>query len=352
MALLLSLAAGQRLHAQAALLMEEPYGFFGTLNPTGHTAIYFENICADTPVQLRHCLPGEPGAVIARYSGIANKDWIAIPLVPYLYAVEQTNSVPVRVDRAMVDRLRDKYHEEHLLSLGAEIPRGGFLHGGWTELIGVSYERRIYAFRFNTTRAQDDAIIARLNAEDNQTDFDLLYDNCSDFARVLLNQYFPGTFKRSIFPDAGMTTPKQITFKLKRYARKHPETNLQVFEIPQIPGYRHHSHANKSVAESLITTGYAVPIAILNPYLAGGLFVDYLIRGHYNLVPKNRTIIGPDTLEALTSPPMPGENPVSAGILATRAAATPAPEQAAPASAATPGLREVSTEHGADIPKF
>ena len=35
--------------AQAALLMEEPYGFFGTLNPTGHNAIYFERVCAETP---------------------------------------------------------------------------------------------------------------------------------------------------------------------------------------------------------------------------------------------------------------------------------------------------------------
>ncbi len=35
--------------AQAALLMEEPYGFFGTLNPTGHNAIYFARICAETP---------------------------------------------------------------------------------------------------------------------------------------------------------------------------------------------------------------------------------------------------------------------------------------------------------------
>ena len=37
-----------RSHAQAALLMEEPYGFFGALNPTGHTAVYFERICAET----------------------------------------------------------------------------------------------------------------------------------------------------------------------------------------------------------------------------------------------------------------------------------------------------------------
>ena len=52
--------------AQAALLMEEPYGFFGSVNPTGHNAIYFEHICAETPVKLRRCESGEMGAVIAR----------------------------------------------------------------------------------------------------------------------------------------------------------------------------------------------------------------------------------------------------------------------------------------------
>src|SRR5580692_4364519 len=75
-------------HAQAALLMEEPYGFFGAVNPTGHNAIYFERICADTPVKLRRCGPREPGAVIARYEGIDGYDWVAIPLIPYLYSVE------------------------------------------------------------------------------------------------------------------------------------------------------------------------------------------------------------------------------------------------------------------------
>ena len=122
-----------------------------------------------------------------------------------------------------------------------------FWHGGWTELVGVAYERRIYAFRFNTTEAQDDAFIAKMNGAENRSHFQLLFSNCSDFARVILNEYFPGTFKRSIFPDAGMTTPKQITYKLVRYAKKHPETQLTVFEIPQIPGYRRSSQSNKSI---------------------------------------------------------------------------------------------------------
>ena len=109
---------------------------------------------------------------------------------------------------------------------------------------------------------------------------------------MILNDYFPRTFRRSIFPDAGMTTPKQITYKLVRYARKHPRRQLTVFEIPQIPGYRHESHSIKGIDESFVTTVYAIPIAIANPYLAGGLFVDYLVRGRYHLIPKDPQVLG------------------------------------------------------------
>ena len=265
--------------AQAALLMEEPYGFFGAVNPTGHNAIYFQRICAATPVKLRRCEAGELGAVIARYKGIDGYDWVAIPLVPYLYSVEDASQIPVRVDRAAVHRLRNRYREAHLLGLGKDLQAGSFMSDGWMQLVGLSYERRIYAFRFETSAEQDDAFIAYMNDRKNRSHFSLLFSNCSDFARFTLNFYFPGTFKRNIFPDAGMTTPKQLAYKLERYAAQHPETHLAIFEISQVPGYRRPSRRNKSIAESLSTTGYAVPIAVLNPYLAGGLFADYLARG-------------------------------------------------------------------------
>src|SRR5579862_53374 len=325
-------------HAQAALLMEEPYGFFGALNPTGHTAIYFERICADGPVTLRRCQPGEMGAVISRYQGMAGYDWVAIPLIPYLYSVEDPVEVPSHVNRETVQRLRDRYHEAHLMSLG-NVGEGGLMHGGWSELICVAYERRIYAFRFNTTETQDDAFIAEMNASANHTHFHLLFNNCADFARVVLNEYFPRTFRRSIFPDAGMTTPKQITYKLVRYGRKHPDTGLQVFEIPQIPGYRRLSRSNKSISESLVTTAYAVPIAIVNPYLAGGLFVDYVVRGRYHLIPKHPEILDPKTIVALTLPVPPAQNPGSDGTDVFRA------EPATASGAADLGLKENAAAH-------
>jgi hypothetical protein len=319
--------------------MEEPYGFFGAVNPTGHTAIYFERVCAESPTRLRRCQPGEPGAVVSRYQGIANLDWVAIPLIPYLYSVDKPSDVPAHVDRDAVKHLRDRYHETHLLGLGMNIPAGNIVHGGWTELVGVSYERRIYAFRFETTEEQDDAFIARMNRGASVSHFNLLFNNCSDFARRILNFYFHGTFPRSVFPDAAMTTPKQIAYKLVRYARRHPDAQLTVFEIPQVPGLRRLSRSNKSIAESLATTVYAVPIALTNPYLAGGLFVDYLVRGRHHLIPKHPELLEPNDLSALTLAGPAAQNPESASSQAPGAAANGNVESLPPTSANF-GLKE------------
>jgi len=41
--------ASSNSHAQAALLLEEPYGFFGALNPTGHTPSTFSGFAPRHP---------------------------------------------------------------------------------------------------------------------------------------------------------------------------------------------------------------------------------------------------------------------------------------------------------------
>lgn len=322
-----SALTSSRCQGQAALLLEEPYGFFGTINPTGHNAMYFARICAETPTRLRRCEPGELGTVIARYQGINNYDWVAVPLIPYFYSVETAEQIPDRVTREQVNLMRERYYEAHLQqSLGGDVERGNLVHGGWTQLLGTSYERRTYVFRFETTPEQDDALIESMNSEPNRSRFNLFYNNCADFSRLILNTYFPRTFRRSIFPDAGMTTPKQITFKLVRYARKHPNAHLQIYEIEQIPGYRRMSRANKSIAESLTTTAYAVPIVLMNPYLAGGIFVDYLARGRFKLILRHPDVLSPEQFSALTEPAVPKENPASASLQASGAAASDSTE--------------------------
>ena len=57
-------------HGAVALLMEEPYGDFGAMNPTGHAAVYLNHICAESPTELRMCHDGEYGVVISRYHKI------------------------------------------------------------------------------------------------------------------------------------------------------------------------------------------------------------------------------------------------------------------------------------------
>jgi hypothetical protein len=313
----LLIAAAQRLSAQAALLLEQPYGVFGRLNPTGHAAIYLERVCADTPVQLRLCRAGENGAVISRYKGLDGYDWVAIPLIPYLYSVDSPDQVPHEVDQESVNRLRQHYKEARLGEWGQDLPKGSFFYGGWTELVGTAYDRRTYAFRFETTLEQDEKLIARFNGLPNHSHFNLLFNNCADFDRLILKEYFPGKFHRTIFPDAGITTPKRLAYGLVQYAKKHPEMHLTVLEIPQVPGYRHVSRADRGVTESIITNGYVIPIVILNPYVAGGLFADYLARGRYHLIPRNPPTADAWSLDTLLQPGKP--SPESGSSSATGA---------------------------------
>lgn len=303
--LLLGLAAASQACAQGALLMEQPYGVFGTLNPTGHAALYLARVCADSPVHLRLCAPGEYGAVISRYKGLKGYDWAAIPLIPYLYSVDNPEDVPDRADQETVNRLRNHYRETALGAFGENLPPGGFFNGGWTELVGTAYDRRTYAFRFNTTIQQDESLIEELNARPNKSHFNILYNNCADFDRFILNHYFPHQFKRSIFPDAGITTPKHITYVLVKYGKHHPDAGLTVVEIPQIPGFRHESRSIHGVAETLVTNGYVIPVVVLNPYIAAGIVADYLIRGRYSLIPKDFPTADATHLAALVDPTVP-----------------------------------------------
>ena len=299
-ALLYFSANGQ---AQAALLLEQPYGVFGTLNPTGHAALYLEHVCAETPVRLRECRPDENGVVISRYKGMAGYDWVAIPLTPYLYAVDDPAQVPQKADEETVDRLRMHYREARLGAFGESLPPGNFINGGWTQLIGTAYDRTTYAFRFETTREEDRALIAVLNDRPNASHFNLLYNNCADFDRFVLKTYFPHGFGRTIFPDAGITTPKHLTYALVQYAKRHPEMQLTVLEIPQVPGFRRKSRKIHGVTESLFVNGYVLPVVVLNPYVAGGLFADYLLRGRYHLIPKNPGVADAEHLDLLTQTP-------------------------------------------------
>src|SRR5208337_1181359 len=142
-------------HASATLLVEEPYGKMGFFTATGHAAVYLSGVCADSPVLLRRCAPGESGVVLSRYDGVAGYDWIAIPLIPYLYAVERPEDVPLFADAKLVAFLRDSYRRKYLEAYVPDLPNGETPHGNWYQLVGTSYDRTVHGFEIETTPAQD-----------------------------------------------------------------------------------------------------------------------------------------------------------------------------------------------------
>jgi hypothetical protein len=288
--LLLLIAAAERAHASVALFVEEPYGIFGGVTPTGHSAIYLNHVCAAAPILLRRCTADETGVVISRYYKIGHYDWIAIPLFPYLYAVERAEDVPVWAEPDTVAQLRQNYAQANLENL-ISMPEVATSVTALPQLLGVSYIRKIYSFEVSTTDEEDDRLIAQYNDRENRSHFNLFTDNCADFVRHLVNFYFPGAAHRGVIADLAITTPKHIAKGLASYAHRHPELGFFEFIIPQIPGSYSRSHKPRGIVESLLTSKkYAVPITVLHPFFMVGLVVTYLSTGRFN-VANNAPVI-------------------------------------------------------------
>ena len=168
--------------------------------------------------RFAHLAPPLPrrefGVVISRYHKIDGYDWLAIPLVPYLYAVDSPNDVPQTVDKEQVAALRDAYRKQHLLDLAPNNRHGRSPKGEWTELVGSSYDRTIHGFQVDSTPAQDQRFITIFNDRRNVGHFNLLFHNCADFSRVVLDIYLPHAIHRNFIADVGLMTPKQVARSL------------------------------------------------------------------------------------------------------------------------------------------
>lgn len=297
-----------------ALLLEEPYGQFGAMNPTGHAAIYLSDVCAETPVRLRRCDPGETGVVLSRYHRIDGYDWIAMPLLPYLYAVNSPDQIPAEADAALVVRMRDEYRRTYLMQYVPDDPRREIPDGEWTELVGESYIRKIYGFSLETRPEQDDALIAAFNDSRNRSHFNLLFNNCANFTEKVLNFYYPHSIHRNFIADAGLMTPKQTAHSLEKYAKRHSDLEYTTFVIPQVPGTIHRSTPVHGVIESLVETKkYVLPLALLHPAIAGGLVAVYFGDGRFHPGAQAATVFNPrqesepGLLEAAKTTPLKNE---------------------------------------------
>lgn len=256
--------AARSANAQATLLLEEPYSYDGTFAGTGHAAVYLSRVCAETPTLLRRCGPGEAGAVISRYHHLEGRDWIAVPLLPYLYAIDNPGDVPLYADAKLVSFLRHQY----LQKLDIAGPDAN-------QAVGSAYDRTTYGFRIETTPEQDDALIRKLNAEPNRESYALLDRNCADFAKQILDFYYPHAVHRSVIADLAVMTPKQAAKSLAHSAKRHPQMQLTTFLIPQVPGLKRSKPVHGILESLVMAKKYVTPVLIFHPFLVVGVEAAY-----------------------------------------------------------------------------
>jgi len=280
--LLASLWAPQEVTANVAVLLEEPYSYDGAFAGAGHAAVYLTRVCAASPTFLRRCHEGEYGVVISRYHGVRGYDWIAIPLIPYLYAVTNPEDIPVYADSKIANFLRDQYRRKNMEELVPDDLSGQAPRGNWVQLVGSAYNRTSFAYEIETTAQRDDELIDWLNSRPNRSSYRALSHNCADFVRDIVNFYYPKAVSRSIVADLGITTPKRVAKSITKYSRRHSDLEFFSLVIPQVPGTIRRSKPVRGLAEGIVKAKkYLIILAVFQPYVAGSFVAAYLIDGQF-----------------------------------------------------------------------
>jgi hypothetical protein len=287
-AVLLAIAAGlflPQLHASVTVLVSEPFGSFGAMMPLGHVGVYLDSVCADSPVHLRLCRPGEMGIVLSRYHRVANIDWLAIPIMPFLYGVDRPDQVPQFMTLPEEAAIRERYRLRYLRDIVPDGENGApAKKGEWVETIGVTFDRKVWGYRIETTVEQDQRLIDTLNDRPNVRAYRLRTANCADFAANVINILYPGLVQRSKVYDFGLMTPKQVARSVAAYGNVHPEAKLSIMEIPQIPGTLKRSHSILGVAETgLKSKRYLLSLSIIQPEVVIGCGIAYLNHGSWKV---------------------------------------------------------------------
>jgi hypothetical protein len=291
---LAALASSAPAKADLTVFLEEPYSLDGELAGTGHTAVYLSNVCASSPTVLRRCEAGETGVVLSRYHRVDGYDWLAIPLLPYLYAVERPEDIPLIADAKIETAMRDAYRRKYLEEIVPDGPEGGVPGGDWYELLGSAFDRTLYGFQFATTLDQDDAFITAYNARPNHMAYKLVTSNCADFVRDAVNFYYPKAATRSFFADLDVATPKHVAKSVVSYAHHHPNVSFSAFVIPQIPGSIKRSTPVHGVVDSVFKAKkYEIPLLVFHPIVGGSFAVAYVVSGRFNPA-QNAMMFSPD----------------------------------------------------------
>lgn len=295
----LSLLAGSvPMQADIGLLLDAKpnvqFELGNALTGAGHSGVYLSNVCVVTPVELRLCKPGELGSVIQNYEDFRENEpyeWNAVPLSVYLYGVDDPGQRPLFGSPELREALQAQYRARYLQTI---CTTDRCLHdpkANWRDSVAAAFVREIYIFEVETTREQDEQFVREFNARANVNHYSGFSNNCADFAKLVVNTYFPHSAHRDVLNDLGMTGPKAIARSFTHYAEHRPAMDLHVIRVEQLPGtYKRSSDSHEGTEQLfrakkwLLPTGLAayqsVPIFAASYFLTGRFSPDHELRKH------------------------------------------------------------------------
>lgn len=298
-----ALCTGQA-DASLTVLVGEPYGSFGTMMPHGHTALYLDHLCADGPLKLRNCLAGEPeGVVLARYYRIGQTDWIATPVMEFLYASETPDQVPRFVTPELASDLRQRYRQRYMADIVPDGTERQKAVDEWSETAGAAFDRRIWGYQLDTTAEQDQAFMQVINADPNRRRYHLSKTNCADFTAEMVNLYFPGSVPHAErMVDMALMTPKHVSKSVYQFGQRAPELHMRLIEITQVPGTLRRSRPVRGGIESLIKTKrYLFTLVVIQPEVPLVAALLYSAHGRWSM-DQGAQVVGPSAFAHLAAP--------------------------------------------------
>jgi len=224
--------------------------------------------------------------VISTYLGFGGEtdyEWLAVPISNYLYGVDDSEQIPLYSNRKIEEFLRESNRAKFLGELIPRLPNEKLPKGRWTELFGAALSRDLYAFTVKTTVEQDLRFLKEFNIAPPGSNFNLLTSNCADFAKRVINLYFPRAVSRDFINDFGVTTPKALAHSFTKYATKHPDLQFHIDKVSQLDGTIARStdllnftekafKSKKYVAIQALTMPVLIPVFAGTYFLTGGSF--------------------------------------------------------------------------------
>jgi hypothetical protein len=286
-ALLLACLGCPRANADVGVVLNESLdSSVDRITSTGHSAVYFSRICAESPVKLRLCRPDEHGSVMSNYINIGEDqsyEWNVVPLNVYLYGVEDPRNRPVFGSDKIKHALEEKYREKYLSGYCESVSCKTSYKSEWREMVAATLIRSVYIFVVETTVEQDKELIAEFNASPNKNHFNGVTRNCADFTRRVINAYFTHATNPNYINDFGMTSPKAVARSFTRYALRHPEADFRVLHFAQVPGTIKRSRECREGTEQLYhSKKFLIPLIVFAGYELPVVAASYELTGRFN----------------------------------------------------------------------